>query len=243
MCRELPDDKRTAGPYPRRSGGPPPQWRGRGPRDEQRTQQHAGRAAELPGGDQGHRGRRRWMQRRQPDDRRGAEGCGVHLGEHRRAVAAHERRRREARHRPRDHPRSRRRVRPGDRPSGRRGPPRRDRRGAQGRRHGVHHPRRGRRHRHRCGPGRGRGGQGRRRAHHRHRHPPVQLRRAPARRAGRERHPEDAREGRHAHRHPQRPAAHRGRRAHVDAQRVQDLRRGPAPGCAGHHRPHHHARV
>ena len=59
--------------------------------------------------------------------------------------------------------------------------------------------------------------------------------------AGRERHPEDAREGRHAHRHPERPAAHRRRRAHVDAQRVQDLRRGPAPGCAGHHRPHHDA--
>ena len=30
---------------------------------------------------------------------------------------------------------------------------------------------------------------------------------------------------------------------HVDAQRVQDVRRGAAPGCAGHHRPHHHARV
>ena len=71
---------------------------------------------------------------------------------------------------------------------------------------------------------------------------PVQLRRPPARRAGRERHPEDAGEGRHAHRHPERPAAQRRRRAHLDAQRVQDLRRGAAPGCAGHHRPHHHAR-
>ena len=49
----------------------------------------------------------------------------------------------------RDHAWPRRRLRPRDRAPGRRGPPRRDRRGAQGRRHGVHHPRRGRRHRHR----------------------------------------------------------------------------------------------
>ena len=92
--------------------------------------QHAGRAAELPGGDQGHRRRRRRVQRRQPDDRRRPEGRRVHRGQHRRAVAADERRRREARHRAPDHPRPRRRLRPRDRPSGGRGPPRRDRRGA-----------------------------------------------------------------------------------------------------------------
>ncbi len=48
-------------------------------------------------------------------------------------------------------------------------------------------------------------------------------------------------EGRHAHRHPERPAAHRVEREDVDAQRVQDGRRGAAAGRAGHHRPHHHA--
>ncbi len=201
-----------------------------------------GRAAELPRGDQGHRGRRGWLQRGQPHDRRRAEGRRVHLGEHGRAVVAHERRRREAGHRARDHPRPGRRIGPGDRPPGGRGPPRRDRGGAEGRRHGVHHPRRGWRHRHRRGAGGGRGRQGGRRAHHRHRHPPVQLRGSPAWCPGRERHPEDPREGRHADRHPERPPAHGGRRTHVDAQRVQDVRRGPAPGCAGHHRPHHHAR-
>ena len=32
-------------------------------------------------------------------------------------------------------------------------------------------------------------------------------------------------------------------REDVDAQRLQDGRRGPAAGRAGHHRPHHHARA
>ena len=49
--------------------------------------------------------------------------------------------------------------------------PRRDRRGAQGRRHGVHHRRQGRRHRHRCGPGHRRDRQEPGCAHHRRGHP------------------------------------------------------------------------
>ena len=99
----------------------------------------------------------------------------------------HERRRREARHRPRAHPRPRRRLRSRGRPPGRRGAPRRDRRGAQGRRHGVHHRRQGRRHRHRWRAGRRRDRQGDRRAHHRRRHPAVRLRGPPPLGAGRAR--------------------------------------------------------
>ena len=49
-------------------------------------------------------------------------------------------------------------------------------------------------------------------------------------------------EGRHPDRHPERPPAHRLQRQDLDAQRLQDGRRGPAPGRAGHHRPHHHPR-
>ena len=78
-------------------------------------------------------------------------------------------------------------------------------------------------------------------AHHRRGHPAVQLRGPPPGRPGRAGHPAPQGEGRHPHRHPQRPAAHRVEREDVDGQRLQDGRRGAAPGRAGHHRPHHHA--
>ena len=82
-----------------------------------------------------------------------------------------------------------------------------------------------------------------RRADDRDRDPAVQLRGPAPRGAGRRRDPAAAREGRHAHRHPERPAARRRRREVVAAVRVQDGRRRAAPGRAGHHRPHHDARV
>ena len=50
-------------------------------------------------------------------------------------------------------------------------------------------------------------------------------------------------EGRHPDRHPERPAAHGLQRQDLDGQRLQDGRRGPAAGRAGHHRSDHHARV
>ena len=90
-------------------------------------------------------------------------------------------------------------------------------------------------------PGHRRDRQGHRRAHHRRGHPPVLLRGPPPLGAGRAGHPAAEGEGRHPDRHPERPAAHRLQREDVDAQRVQDGRRGAAPGRAGHHRPHHHA--
>ena len=76
----------------------------------------------------------------------------------------------------------------------------------------------------------------------RRRHPPVLVRGPPARRAGRHRRAAAEGEGRHAHRHPQRPPAHRRQRQDERAQRVQDGRRGAAPGRVGHHQPDHHAR-
>ena len=79
------------------------------------------------------------------------------------------------------------------------------------------------------------------RAHHRRRHPAVRLRGSPPLGAGRAGHPAAEGEGRHPHRHPERPVAHRVQREDVDAQRLQDGRRGAAAGRAGHHRPHHHA--
>jgi cell division protein FtsZ len=91
-------------------------------------------------------------------------------------------------------------------------------------------------------PGRRRDRQEPRRAHHRRGHPPVRLRGPPPLGAGRAGHPEAQGEGRHPDRHPQRPAAHRLQREDLDAQRVQDGRRGPAAGRPGHHRPHHHPR-
>ena len=45
-----------------------------------------------------------------------------------------------------------------------------------------------------------------------------------------QRHPAAEGEGRHADRHPERPAAHRRQREDERAQRVQDGRRGAAPG-------------
>ena len=89
-------------------------------------------------------------------------------------------------------------LRPRDRSPGGGRPPRRDRRSAEGRRHGVHHHGRRRRYRHRRWPRRRRDREEHRRAHHRHRHPAVQLRGPTPERAGRERDPEAAREGRHA---------------------------------------------
>ena len=127
-------------------------------------------------------------------------------------------------------------------PAGRRGTPRRDRRGAEGRRHGLHHRRQGRWHRHRRRAGDRRDGQEHRSAHHRRGHPAVRVRGPSPVGAGRAGHPRAEGEGRHAHRHPERPASHRVEREDVGAQRVQDGRRSPAAGRAGHHRPHHDAR-
>ena len=171
----------------------------------------------------------------------GLEGCRVHRRQHRRAGVADERRRRQARHRARPHPRARRRQRSRGRPHGRRVAQRRDRRDGQGRRHGVHHRRRGRRHRHRRGPGDRRDRARRRFAGDRRRHPPVLVRGSPPLGAGRQRRAAAEGEGRHADRHPQRPPADGRQRQDERAQRVQDGRRGAAPGRLGHHQPDHHA--
>ena len=189
------------------------------------------------------RRRRRRVQRRQPDDRRRAEGRRVHRGEHRRAVAADERRRREARHRARRSPAG---SAPAPTPRSVGRPPRttatRSKRCCKRRRHGVHH-----RSARAVAPA-----PAVRRSSPRSRRPPARSRSgsSPGRSASRavaaSVQAENGiqklqREGRHAHRHPERPAAQRVRRAHVDAERVQDGRRGAAPGRAGHHRPHHDA--
>ena len=107
-------------------------------------------AGQLPGSDQGGRGRRRRRQCRQPDDRRRSAQRRVHRGEHRRAGAPDERCRPQARHRTSAHPGPRRRQRPRGGPAGRRGAPRRHRGGAPGRGHGLHHRGQGRRHRDRA---------------------------------------------------------------------------------------------
>ncbi len=52
-----------------------------------------------------------------------------------------------------------------------------------------------------------------------------------------------ARRLRHRHRHPERPAARGARPLHLDGRRVQDRRRRPAPGRAGHLRPDHDTRA
>ena len=51
------------------------------------------------------------------------------------------------------------------------------------------------------------------------------------------------RRGRHADRHPERPAAVDLRPLGLGARRVPLGRPGAAVRCAGHHRPHHHARA
>ena len=125
---------------------------------------------------------------------------------------------------------------------GRRGPRRRDRRGHQGRRHGLRDRRRGRRHRHRRRAGRGpdrplAGG-----PDHRRRHPAVRVRGSPSRQLRRGGHRPAPRGGRHPHRDPERPAAVDQRPQRVGARRLQAGRPGAAPGRLGHHRPDHHAR-
>ncbi len=198
------------------------------------------RAPELSRRDQGHR-RRRWRrQRGQPDDRRRPEGRRVHRCQHRRPGAVDERRRPQAGHRPRLDPRARRRERPGGRTFGRRGAQRGDRGDGEGRRHGVHHRRRRRRDGNRRGSGDRRDLPRPRRPDRRGRHPAVLVRGSPPRRPGRHRRAAPEGEGRHAHRHPQRPPAHGGQRQDQRAQRVQDGRRGAAPGRVGHHQPDHH---
>ena len=163
--------------------------------------------AQLPGRHQGRRHRRRWCERHQPDDRGRPPWGRVHRHQHRCAGPADERRRRQARRRPRDDPRPRRRGEPGRRPQGRRGSPRGDRGGAQGCRHGLRH-RRGRRwNGNRRRPRRRLDRPQARRADHRRRHPAVRLRGSAPRRPGRERHQGTAQRVRHADRHPQRPAA------------------------------------
>ena len=106
----------------------------------------------------------------------GPQGRRVHRGEHRRPGVAHERCRRQARHR-RDLTRG---LGAGSDPevgrqaaeAHRRG----DRGGAQGRRHGLHHRRQGRRHRHRWRAGHRRDRQEHRRPDDRRRDPTVRLR-------------------------------------------------------------------
>ena len=121
----------------------------------------------------------------------------------------------------------------------RRGESRRAEGGAQGRGHGVRHGRRGRRHGYRRCSGRRADRTRARRAHGGRRHEAVRIRGQASGRPGRAGHPVTARERRHAHRHRERPAAS-GRRA-LDARDrgVPYGRRHPAPGRAGHHRPHH----
>ena len=125
---------------------------------------------------------------------------------------------------------------------GRRGPRRRDRRGHQGRRHGLRDRRRGRRHRHRRrarrGPDRPLAG----RADHRRRDPPVRLRGPAPRQLRRGGHRPAPRGGRHPHRDPQRPAAVDQRPQRLDPRRLQAGRPGAAAGCLRHHRPDHHPR-
>ncbi len=60
--------------------------------------------------------------------------------------------------------------------------------------------------------------------------------------AGRRGHRAPARGRRHAHRDPERAAAGHRRAAHVDHRRLPGGRQRPAPGRAGHHRPHHDPR-
>ncbi len=131
---------------------------------------------------------------------------------------------------------------PGSRPRGRGG----GARPAEGRaarlRHGLRHRGRGRRHRNRRRAGRRAHRARARRAHRRHRHDAVPLRGNPAARRGRQRGRGAARRLRHGHRHPERPPARGARPLDVDDRRVQDRRRRPAPGRAGHLRPHHDAR-
>ena len=90
------------------------------------------------------------------------------------------------------------------------------------------------------GPGGGGDRQVGRRANHRRRHPSLLLRRQDALGPGRVGHPEPEGQGRRHHHHPQRPPPHRVHGEDLDGQRLQDGRRGPAPGRAGDHRPHHH---
>ena len=138
----------------------------------------------------------------------GLEGRGVHRREHRRAVAADVRRRREARHRPPAHPRPRRRA-PTPRSGGQAAEEHRDEieevlKGAD-----MVFITAGK------GGGTGTGGapiiaeiaKARRRAHDRRGHPPVRLRGPAPLGAGRAGDPEPEGEGRHAHHHPERPPA------------------------------------
>ena len=184
------------------------------------------------------------VQRRQPHDRRRPEGRRVHRRQHRRAGAAHERRRREARHRPRAHPGPRRRV-ATPRSAGR--PPRTHRdeieevlKGADmvfitaGKGGGTGTG---------AAPGRRRDRQEPRRAHHRRRHPARSPSRAGAARC------RPSRASRRLKEKvdtliviPNDRLLTVVQRQDLDAQRLQDGRRGPPPGRAGHHRPHHHAR-
>ena len=104
---------------------------------------------------------------------------------------------------------------------------RRDRGDPQGRRHGVHHRRRGRRHRHRRRARRRRDRPQPRRAHDRRRHAAVRLRGTQARDAGRHRHHRAEEGRRHADRRAERPPAAGGRSQHADGRRVPHGRPGP----------------
>ena len=135
------------------------------------------------------------------------------------------------------------RVRSRRRTARRGGARRRDRGDPQGRRHGVHHRRRGRRNRDRRRADR-RGGRAEpRRAHDRGRDATVRLRGPQAGDAGRPR-DHGAEEGRrHAHRRAERPAAAGRRREHADDRRVPDGGPGPVSGRRRHHVVDHDARA
>ncbi len=124
-------------------------------------------------------------------------------------------------------------------PAGGRGGLGEDLRGAQGRRHDLHHGRHGRWHGIRGRAGHRGDREGSWLAHRRRGHQAVQLRGHAPQAGGRAVHRAPQGEGRHAHHDPERSAARGGRQEDLHRRRLPRRGRRPAAGRAGHQRPHH----
>ena len=200
-----------------------------------------GCSPELPRRDQGHRDRRGRCERGEPDDRGRPPGRRVHRRQHRRADPVDVRRGGEARHRSRDDARSRGGLRPGGRALRRARARRRDRGDPQGRRHGLHHRRRGWRHRDGRRARRRRDREGSGCADDRRRHPAVRVRGSQARDPGGPRHHRTEEGRRHVDRGAERSAPPGLRSEHPDGRGVPHGGPGPVPGRRRHHVADHHA--
>ena len=148
----------------------------------------------------------------------------VHLGQHRRAGAAHVEVRCQNPDREKADARTRRRRAPRDRASGDRRESRRSRARARERGPRVHHLRHGRRHGHRRGASHRRVRAGSRRADGRHRHQAVPVRGTQAHASGGAGYRRHAQERRHDDRRAERAAAGRGREGHSVPGRAQEGR-------------------